>query len=100
MIYKRYNAHMTGTFIINTEKNRFEYAVGGSTAYADFRREGIKLYIDYVFAPDELRGTGAAGDLMQNIVNYAKQENLRVVPKCPYAAGWIKKNRKGPDLRP
>lgn len=87
---------MTAPFTDNPVKSRFEYTVNGAIAFANYRREGSKLYIDYVEAPPELRGTGAAGHLMQNIMNLAQKEHLDVIPKCAYAAAWIKKNRKPP----
>ena len=83
---------MTGTFTDNAEKNRFEYHIGGTFAFADYRREGAKLYIDKVEAPPELRGTGAAGKLMQHIADAAKERNLRIVPICSYAVAWMRKN--------
>lgn len=79
-------------FTDNTAKSRFEYTVNGATAFADYRREGSTLYIDYVEAPPELRGTGAAGNLMKHIMEAAQRENLKVVPICGYAASWISRN--------
>ncbi|TAL27209.1 MAG: hypothetical protein EPN97_17660 [Alphaproteobacteria bacterium] len=45
-------------------------------AVADYRREGSTLFIDYVEAPPELRGTGAAGKLMEEIMAFAAREKL------------------------
>ena len=90
---------MTDPFTDNPDKSRFEYIVNGSIAFANYTREGSKLYIDYVEAPPELRGTGAAGHLMQSIMSFAQKEHLKVIPKCAYAAAWIKKNRP-PPARP
>lgn len=87
---------MTASFADNPVKSRFEYTVNGSVAFANYRREGAKLYIDYVEAPPELRGTGAAGHLMMSIMDLAQKEHLKIIPKCSYAAAWIKKNRKPP----
>ncbi len=80
---------MANNFTNNTEKSRFEYAMNGAIAFADYRREGVTLYIDYVEAPPELRGTGAAGKLMQEIMSFAQGENLKIVPICGYAAKWL-----------
>lgn len=88
------------SFSDNIKQQRFEYAVEGSVAYANYRREGSTLYIDYVFAPPELRGKGASGKLMQEIVGFAKEENLRIVPICGYAATWLSRNGKPDQPRP
>ena len=85
---------MTEPFRDNTANERFEYTVNGAIAFANYRREGKTLYIDYVEAPPALRGTGAAGKLMQAIVDFAEKQHLEVVPICGYAAAWMAKNSK------
>jgi predicted GNAT family acetyltransferase len=84
---------MTEAFTDNTKRNRFEYTVDGGVAFANYRREGSTLYIDYVEAPVEWRGSGAAGKLMQKIIELAQKENLNVVPICGYAAAWMTRNK-------
>jgi predicted GNAT family acetyltransferase len=85
---------MADGFSNNAGQSRFEYTVNGSIAFANYRREGATLYIDYVEAPHELRGTGASGKLMQNIVDFAQKESLKVIPICGYAATWMANNKK------
>ncbi|MGN6422875.1 MAG: GNAT family N-acetyltransferase [Asticcacaulis sp.] len=76
----------------NTDKRRFELHENGHTAYADYRRDNDSLYIDYVEAPPVLRGTGAAGRLMEGVMQSARANNLKVIPICGYAAAWIKRH--------
>jgi uncharacterized protein len=83
---------MSAYFIDNKNDNRFEYHVNGSIAFADYRREDGQLFIDYVEAPPQLRGTGAAGKLMEQVMDVAQKENLSVVPICGYAASWISRH--------
>ncbi len=79
-------------FIDNTENGRFEYRTDGGISFATYRRQEGRLYIDHVEAPPALRGTGAAGKLMQYITETASAENLTIVPICGYAAAWLKKH--------
>jgi len=88
---------MTDIFTDNTATNRFELKVNDSIAYADYRRADGKLYIDFVEAPAALRGTGAAGRLMEQIVTLAERENIEIVPICGYAASWLKKKAGQPN---
>jgi len=81
-------------FTDNTLKSRFEYSVNNAMAFANYRREGATLFIDYVESPPELRGTGAAGKLMEHVMDAAQKENLTVVPICGYAAAWMEKRAK------
>jgi predicted GNAT family acetyltransferase len=82
----------------NTVRNRFELLEDGETAFADYRRDGQRLYIDYVLAPLPLRGTGAAGRLMEGVMGAVRAEGLKVVPICAYAAAWIRRHRQHHDL--
>ena len=77
----------------NRAKSRFELAVGNQTVFADYRRNGQTLVISYVEAPPSLRGTGAAGRLMEGVVETARADGLKIVPLCGYAAMWIRRNR-------
>lgn len=83
-----------GAFSDNPAKRRFEYLVGEFMAVANYRREGQTLFIDYVEAPPELRGTGAAGKLMEEIMAFADREKLQVTPICGYAAQWMARHKK------
>lgn len=77
---------------------RYEMEEQGLTSYADYRREGERLYIDYVFAPVPLRGTGASGRLMEAVAAEARRQNLRITPICGYAAAWLKRSAEFRDL--
>ncbi|MBP2314604.1 GNAT family N-acetyltransferase [Azospirillum soli] len=82
----------------NPDKSRFELDVDGRIVFANYRRNGSTLYIPYVEAPPSLRGTGAAGRLMQGVMEHARAEKLKVVPICSYAAVWIHRHREHHDL--
>lgn len=84
---------MTGNFQNNTAKQRYEYAVEGHTTFANYRIKDGTLYIDYVEAPEALRGKGAAGKLMEQVVADAKSKNFEIVPICGYAAAWMRKHK-------
>ena len=84
--------------IDNTAAGRFELIEQGQTAYADYRRTGGKLVIDYVFSPPSLRGAGTAGRLMQGVVAAARADRLKITPLCGYAAAWLKRHPETSDL--
>ena len=76
----------------NKEKSRFELIFAEKIVFANYRLEEKNLFIDYVESPLELRGQGAAGKLMQEIFEFTKEENLKIIPICGYAAAWLRKN--------
>lgn len=76
----------------NRDRSRFELEVNSEIVFADYRREGSTMHILHVEAPPSLRGTGAAGQLMQEILDMSRKENLTLVPVCGYAAAWLKRH--------
>ncbi len=88
---------MNDVFKNNTAAKRYELLVGESVAFANYRLLEGTLYIDYVEAPAELRGTGAAGRLMALVMDEVKNEKLKVVPVCGYAAAWLGKHKEYAD---
>jgi predicted GNAT family acetyltransferase len=80
------------------ERSRYEIEEQGQTVYADYRLQGDRLYIDYVFAPPALRGTGASGRLMAALAADARARGLKVTPICGYAAAWLRRSHEFRDL--
>ncbi len=78
--------------IDNEQKHRFELEESGLTAIAEYHVKDRSLYIDYVESPPELRGTGAAGRLMEGVMQIARDRDYRVIPVCGYAVAWIKRH--------
>ena len=76
------------------QASRFEMVEAGQVVFADYRRDGRRLYIDHVEAPTALRGTGAAGRFMEGLVAEARREGAMLVPICSYAVAWL---RRHPD---
>lgn len=79
---------------LHITSRRLELTVDNHTVFANYRLEGVTLYIDHVEAPEALRGKGAAGKLMQEIVNHAEEKSLQIVPICGYAATWLQRNAR------
>ena len=70
----------------------------GQTAFADYVRRDGRLVIPHVEAPIALRGTGAAGRLMEGVAAQARAEGVRIVPLCSYAAAWLQRHPEHADL--
>lgn len=88
---------MTNALYYNADKSRYELVEDGHTVFANCREKDDVLYIDYVEAPQELRGTGAAGRLMQQLTDMADQKGLKIIPICGYAASWLGRHHKQTD---
>jgi predicted GNAT family acetyltransferase len=82
----------------NLERSRYEMDEEGLTAYADYRLQDDRLYLDYVFAPLPLRGTGASGRLMKALAEDVRAQGLKITPICSYAAAWLRRSHEFRDL--
>ncbi len=78
----------------NHTLSRYEIEVDGQIVFANYHFEGKILYIDYVESPVELRGSGAAGRLMEEIAKMAQEKELKIVPICGYAAIWLRRHKE------
>ncbi|WP_304190245.1 GNAT family N-acetyltransferase [Phenylobacterium aquaticum] len=77
---------------------RYEMVEQGLTSWADYRRDGDRLFIDHVEAPVALRGTGASGRLMAALAADVRAKGLRITPICGYAAAWLRRSQAFGDL--
>jgi predicted GNAT family acetyltransferase len=84
--------------IRNAPGNRFETRIEGQLAKLDYLLDGDTLVITHVGVPVRFRGRGVAGRLVQVSLEYARAHALRVIPMCPYAAAYIRRNPQYADL--
>ncbi len=84
--------------IDNKDAGRFELEENGLRVWADYRiRDGVHV-IPHVEAEPPLRGTGAAGRLMQAIVDHARSHEMVIVPRCSYARIWFQRHPEAADV--
>ena len=82
----------------NNQAHRFELEENGLMAWADYRiRDGVYV-LPHVEADPPLRGTGAAGRLMQQIVDHARANKLVLEPRCAYARAWFQRHPEAQDV--
>jgi predicted GNAT family acetyltransferase len=84
--------------IDNSAKSRFELEENGLMAWADYRFRDGKTILPHVEADPPLRGTGAAGRLMQQIVEHARTNSLVLEPRCSYARAWFQRHPEADDV--
>ena len=82
----------------NPDQHRFEWRENELLVFADYRQNGDRYVLTHVEADPALRGTGAAGRLMQAIVDFARANNFKLMPRCSYATAWMKRHPEANDL--
>ena len=51
-----------------------------------------KIMIKHTFVSEPFRGQGLGLQLVNEVVEYARQENKKIIPKCPFARDVMTNN--------
>ena len=89
---------MANTIKNNESEQRFEMTVDGATAYVEYELEPGSIVYTHTIVPDELGGRGIGKQLAQHVLEYAKSQNLKVVPQCAFIASYIERNPEYQEL--
>lgn len=65
---------------------------GQRLAQMTYTVAGTRIIIDHTEVDDALRGTGAGKKLVEAAVAWARQENRRLLPLCPFARSVFAKD--------
>lgn len=76
----------------NVGENRFEVEIDGLLSVVEYQIEGNSIDIFHTGVPQELSGRGIAAALAKAVLEYAKAENLEVIPTCPYIQKYIERH--------
>lgn len=76
----------------NPNMNDFETWIEGYPSKLDYIQDGKNFVITHVGVHPALRGNGVAGRLVEVSLAYAKENELRVIPMCSYAAAYIRRH--------
>lgn len=79
----------------DSANNRFVVEIGDSTALLEYSAvDDQTLDYSHTFVPPTLRGQGIASQLTEHALQYALEQQLFVVPSCPFVAAFIQSNPK------
>ena len=79
-------------------RQRFELHVGEALCALDYRLAPGKLVIYHTEVPQPLESRGLAALMTRAALDFARAENLKVEPRCPYTAAFMQKNPEFADL--
>ena len=82
----------------NEAEHTFEVWIEGHLSKLDYIRDANNFVITHVGVYPEFRGQGVAGKIVDAGLEYAKQNSLRVIPMCSYAAAYIRGNPEYMEL--
>lgn len=82
-----------------TAKARFFWDENDPKAEITYSKAGdTKIIIDHTEVSDSLRGEGVGKALVEHAVNYARDNELTVIPLCPFAKSVIERGEALKDV--
>ena len=82
----------------NTAESRFEVNLEGETAFAEYRLVQDGIILPHTLVPEAFEGKGVGGALAKTALAYAREHKLKVIPLCPFIAGYITKHPEWHDI--
>ena len=81
------------------ERRRFFSIIEGNEAYLTYINHGEKvLNFNHTYVPFSLRGKSIAGQIVEYALNYARENNFKVIPGCSYVRTYLERNKQFSDL--
>jgi hypothetical protein len=81
------------------KEERFSKSLKEGEAYLNYRNEGKLLDLYSTYVPDNARGKGVAGELVEAALAYARENAYQIRPSCPYVAAYIERHPEHEDLK-
>jgi predicted GNAT family acetyltransferase len=79
-------------------KLHFVIVIDGKESLVDYSIEKKKMNLYHTYTHPDLRGKGLAAKVVIAALEYAKENNLKVIPGCSYVQDFIAKNKKYNEL--
>ncbi|HEY0623244.1 GNAT family N-acetyltransferase [Sphingomonas sp.] len=76
----------------NHDRNRYELAAEGHTAFAAYRLDGAVITFTHTVVPPALEGRGIASRLILHALTDVRDRGLKVIAQCPFVAAYIRKH--------
>lgn len=82
----------------NPDEARYEVEVDGELGMIEYRLRGTTIIFTHTEVPEAFEGRGIASAIARFALDDARARGLRVVPQCPFVAGYIKRHPEYEDL--
>lgn len=91
-------AEQTEHVVNNAKKFRFEVISGALVSKLDYRLGRDTIALIHTEVPDELQGQGIGSAIMRTALQHARDNELTVLPYCPFVAAYIERHPEWSDI--
>ena len=95
---KNQSSEQNLTITHNEQAKRFETSIDGHTGYISYQERDDTLVYDHTIVPHELGGRGIGSALVKHALNYAREQNKKVIPQCSFVSSYISEHPDYQDL--
>lgn len=81
----------------NEAEKRFEVEVNGKLALLEYIWAGKNISYTHTEVPIGLEGMGIGGKLARHALDFARDNDLKVIPICPFVTNYL---RTHPEYHP
>lgn len=89
---------MTETFRDNEAESRFELKVDDVVAFVVYRKSADAITLVHTEVPPELGGRGIGSKLARATLDAVRAQGRKLIVKCEFIRGFMKKNPEYDDL--
>lgn len=76
------------------EKKRFELTLDGQVAVVEYILLPHRIIFTHTEVPEAFEGQGVGSALAKHVLNFAREQGLKVQPLCPFIAGYMRRHRE------
>jgi len=77
---------------VNAEAHDLEMNVDGNIAIIEYELSDGILKLIHTEVPPESEGKGVGSAIVLKALNYAKENNFKIVPICPFVQAYLKRH--------
>jgi len=81
----------------NEAEKRFEVELDGQLALLEYIRAGKNITYTHTEVPKSLEGKGIGSKLARHALEFARDNDLKVIPICPFVTDYL---RRHPEYHP
>lgn len=82
----------------NPALSRFELTTPDGVAFVAYRRTGRRVVLTHTEVPEALSGQGIGSRLIRGTLDLLRRDGAKVVPRCEFAAAYIRRHPDYQDL--
>ncbi len=82
----------TYELINNAEGKQFQFKLKDGIAKIEYILAQEKIYLTHTEVPTAYEGKGIGSSLIKQTLEHIKEQDLTLVPLCPFVAMYIKQN--------